>query len=137
MPWYGFIHPVVAIATLVFGIMIAQTSMSRTEYWDFPLRRQRTRSTVYFLLCVANLIMGFLFAAEMRGRGVDVKLSLHIPLAIAATAMAVLAAAITFTRSRRAGELPGIMRYHGWFVAISLAMVLTMAFTGVLALFGV
>ena len=77
MPWYGFIHPVVAIATLVFGIMIAQTSMSRTEYWDFPLRRQRTRSTVYFLLCVANLIMGFLFAAEMhefdRSSPVDVE----------------------------------------------------------------
>jgi hypothetical protein len=51
--------------------------------------------------------------------------------------VALLAAAITFTRSRRAGELPSIMRYHGWFVAVSLAMVLTMAFTGVLALFGI
>ncbi|UCG44221.1 MAG: hypothetical protein JSU73_06345 [candidate division WOR-3 bacterium] len=137
MPWYGFIHPLLAIATLVFGIMIAQTSMSRTEYWDFPLRRQRTRSIVYFLLCVANLVMGFLFATALRGRGVDVKLSLHVPLAIAATATALLAAAITFTRSRRPGELPGVMRYHGWFVAVSLAIVLTMAFTGVLAVFGV
>lgn len=137
MPWYGFIHPIVAIATLVFGIMTAQTSMSRTEYWDFPVRKQRMRSVVYFLLCIANLVMGFLFAAALRGRGVDVKLSLHIPLAIGASAMALLSAAVTFTRSRRSGELAPLMRYHGWFVAISLAMVLTMAFTGVLALFGV
>ena len=137
MPWYGFIHPLFALATMAFGVRVAQTSMSKVDTWDFPLRRVRSRSVVYFLLCVANLVLGYLVGAALSGRGVDVKLTAHVPLAIVAVALALVAAVIGFTRSRVPGQGPPLMKFQGWLLAVSLAAILTMGFTGLLALFGV
>ncbi len=137
MPWYGFIHPVFALLTMVYGIGIARLSMSKVDAWDFPLRRVRTRTVVYFLLCVVNLVLGYLISAAIQGRGVEVKLTAHVPLAIASVVLALAAAIFTFTRSRIPGQVSPLMKFQGWLLAVSLSAILTMAFTGVLALFGV
>ncbi len=137
MPWYGFIHPVFAVLTLVYGIVTARISLGSPEDWNFPLRRVRTRSVVYFLFCVANLVMGLMISSALRGRGVDVDLTFHVPLAVAALVLALLASLATFTRSRKPGELSSFMRFHGWIIAVSLAAILTMGFIGLLALFGI
>ena len=137
MPWYGLIHPLLAVGTLVLGIVTAQTSISRTEDWDFPLRRQRLRSVVFFLLCVANLILGLLVAAALRGRGVGVQLALHVPLAVGVVVFSLVAVVATFVPPRRPGELPSIMHFHAWFLVLPLVMMLTMGFIALLAAFGI
>jgi hypothetical protein len=136
MPWYGFIHPVFAIVTMVYGIGTARTSMSKADAWDFPLRRVRTRTVIYFLLCVANLVLGYLMNAVLHGRGAAVKLTAHVPLAIAAVGLALVAAIFTFTRSRVPGQVSPLMKFQGWVLAVSMSAILTMAFVGLLALLG-
>ncbi|MFO7675451.1 MAG: hypothetical protein R6X12_03940 [bacterium] len=136
MPWYGFIHPVLAVGTLVYGVRAAQVSMSKVLDWDFPLRRQRTRSIIFFLLCIANLIVGFAANALMRGRGLDVRLTAHLPLAIVVIAFALVAAVVTYTRPPRPGTVSGLMKLHHWFLIIPSVLILSMGFTGLLKAFG-
>ena len=137
MSWYGFIHPVLAIATIVYGVRVAQTSMSKVLDWDFPLRRQRTRSIVFFFFCLVNFGLGLAVNAAMRGSGQDVSLTFHKPLAIIVCVFALVAAVLPFTRSRRPGELPGVMKLHHWFIIVPVVIILTMGFTGLLAAFGI
>lgn len=136
MSWYGFIHPVLAIVTMVYGVRVAQTSMSKVLDWDFPLRRQRTRSIVFFILCFANLGLGYVVDAAMRGGGRGVSLTFHVPLAVIVCLFALVAAVLPFTRSRRPGELSGVMKLHHWFIIVPVVIILTMGFTGLLAAFG-
>ena len=136
MPWYGFIHPILALGTMVYGVRVAQVSMSRVLDWDFPLRRQRAHSIVFFLLCVANLVIGYLANAGM-GEGQQVKLTFHVPLAFIVVIMSVFAGLVTFTRSRKPGEVSGLMKFHHWLIFIPAVIILAMAMTGLLALFGI
>jgi uncharacterized membrane protein YozB (DUF420 family) len=137
MSWYGFIHPVLAIVTMVYGVRVAQTSMSKVLDWDFPLRRQRTRSIVFFILCLVNLGLGFVVGAALRGSEQGVSLTFHKPLAIIVCVLALVAAVLPFTRSRRPGELSGMMKLHHWFIIVPAVIILTMGFTGLLAAFGI
>ena len=52
MPWYGFIHPLLAIGAIALGLVTAQTSLSKVSDWDFPMRRQRSRSIYFLMLCI-------------------------------------------------------------------------------------
>lgn len=136
MPWYGFIHPVLAIVTLVHGVRTAQVGMSKALDWDFPLRRQRTRSVVFFLLCVANLVLGFAGSALLRGRGLDIRLTMHLPLAIVVVAFSLAAAVVTFIRAKRPGEVSGPAKFQHWLLIIPAVLILTMGLTGLLKAFG-
>ena len=136
MPWYGFIHPLLAVAALVYGIRTAQAGMNKVLDWNFPLRRQRKNSIIFFLLCLANFGLGFAVNSVLRGREQQVELSLHWPLAIAVTGLALLAALIPFIRSRRPGEISEAMKIHHWLVIIASVLILTMGFIGLLKAFG-
>jgi O-antigen/teichoic acid export membrane protein len=129
MPWYGFIHPLLAIGTLWLGLVTAQTSLSKGSDWDFPLRRQRNRSIIFLLLCVAN------FAAALRGIHKEVMISAHMTLSIVVLVAAFLAALVTFTRSKP-GETPPLMRWHAMLSIVAIAVILTMGFLGGLKLIG-
>ena len=135
MPWYGFIHPFTAVLTLILGIKTAQTSMSRVQDWDFPVRKIRNRTVLFALLVVFNMVIGFIFNVVLAGSGLDVALLGHLPLSIIAVVLAIGAALISFTRSRKPGEVSELMKFHGWIVAIALAAIMTMSFIGVLKLF--
>lgn len=137
MPWYGFLHPALAIYTMVYGIITAQTSVRRLTDWDFPLRRQRTRSTVFFLLCVANMVLGFIVRIILRAGFRDVKLTFHVPLAITTIALALLASLVTFGQPKKPGELPGLMRLHPWLIVVAVVIIMTMGFLGLLSAFGI
>lgn len=137
MPWYGFIHPVLAVGTMVYGIATAQTSIKRLGDWDFPLRRQRTRSTVFFLLCVANMVLGFVVRIILRAQASDVALTFHAPLAIITVVLALGASLVTFSQGKRPGELPNLMRLHPWLVVVAVVIIMTMGFIGLLKLFGI
>ncbi len=137
MPWYGFIHPLAALATFAYGMTTAQISVSKLREWNFPLRRQRMRSTVFFLLCVGNLVLGFLATLLMRGRGLDIRLPAHLPLAIATTVLALLASVVTFGRPKRPGELSPVMRLHPALLVIAGVLMLTTAMLWLLKAFGV
>ena len=39
MPWYGFIHPLLAIGTLAVGLVTGQVSLTNINDWNFPMRR--------------------------------------------------------------------------------------------------
>jgi hypothetical protein len=136
MPWYGFIHPILAVGTMYFGVRVAQVSMSRVLEWDFPLRKQRVNSIIFFLLCVANLVVGYVANAAM-GEGDQVKLTLHVPMAFAVVILSALAGLVTFTRSRKPGEVSGPMKIHHWLIFIPAVIILAMGMTGLLALFGI
>jgi hypothetical protein len=136
MPWYGFIHPALAVGTLAYGLVTGQTSLSRINDWNFPLRRQRYRSVVFFLMCVGNFIIGLLATALIRGRGGTVKLTAHTLLAAIVLAFALLAALVPFARSRP-GEISGLMRLHPVLIIVCLAVIFTMGFIALLAVFHV
>ncbi len=136
MPWYGFIHPILAIFTLVYGFITAETSLRRLTDWDFPLRRQRTRSTVFFLLSVANMVLGFVVRLILRAISRDIKLTFHVPLAITTVILALAASLVTFSQPPKPGELPGPMRLHPWLLVLAVVMIMTMGFLVLLSAFG-
>jgi len=135
MPWYGFIHPLLAIGTLALGLVTAQTSLSKVSDWDFPLRRQRNRSIIFVLLCVANFALGLFVNTALRGIHKGVSISGHMTLSIIVLVAAFLAALVTFTRSKP-GETPPLMRWHAMLSIVAIAVILTMAFLGGLKLIG-
>ncbi|MGQ9708844.1 MAG: hypothetical protein ACUVUR_08255 [bacterium] len=131
MPWFGYIHPILAILTLVYGITIGQTTLSRMGQWDFPMRRVRVRTFIYFLLTVVNLGLGILINTILARRGGEVKLIIHLPLAIATSVLALLSTLVTFSKGKP-GELAPMMRWHPVLVVASLALIMTMGFTALL-----
>lgn len=135
MPWYAFIHPVLALGTLALGLVTAQTSLSRVSDWDFPMRRQRSRSITLLLLCIANFVIGLFVNMGLRGIRKEVVLSGHMTLSIIVLVAAFLAALITFTRSQP-GRTPPQMRWHAILVVLATALMLTMAFLTGLKLIG-
>ncbi|HDQ99623.1 MAG TPA: hypothetical protein ENN51_04985 [candidate division WOR-3 bacterium] len=137
MPWYGYIHPLLALITLAHGIRTARVGMNKVLDWDYPLRRQRNRSIVFLLLCVGNLVLGFSVNVLLRGQDAAVHLTMHLPLAVAVTVLAVVAVICTFIRPKRLGELSGPMRIHHWLLIVASVMVLTMALTGLLRVLGI
>ena len=134
MPWYGFIHPLLAIVALGLGLVTAQTSLSKISDWDFPLRRQRGRTVVFFLLCVANFAIGMFVDVALRDIHKGVKITGHLPLSIFVLVTAFLAVLVTFARGRP-GELSPLMRWHSMLSIAALAVILTMGFLGGLSLF--
>jgi hypothetical protein len=134
MPWYGFIHPLLAIVALGLGLVTAQTSLSKVSDWDFPLRRQRGRTIIFFLLCVANFAVGLFVNLVLRNIHKGVKITGHLPLSIFVLVAAFLAVLVTFARSRP-GELSPLMRWHSILSIAALAVILTMGFLGGLTLF--
>jgi len=136
MPWYGFIHPVLAIGTLALGLVTAQTSLSKVSDWDFPMRRQRSRSIAFLLLCIANFIMGLFVNMGLRGIHKGVELSGHKTVSIVVLIMALGAALLTFTRSKP-GQTPPHMRWHATIMIAAVALMLTMTFLVGLKLIGV
>jgi len=133
MPWYGFIHPLLSIVTLGLGLVTAQTSLSKISDWDFPLRRQRGRTIVFFMLCVANFAIGLFVNVALRDIHKGVKITGHLPLSIVVLVAAFLATLVTFARGRP-GETPPIMRWHAVLSIAALAVILTMGFLGGLSL---
>jgi FtsH-binding integral membrane protein len=134
MPWYGFIHPLLAVATVWLGLVTAQTSLSKISDWDFPLRRQRGRTIVFFMLCIANFAVGLFVNVALRDIHKGVKITGHVPLSVIVLVAAFLAALVTFARSRP-GETPPLMRWHAVLSIAALAVILTMGFLGALNLF--
>lgn len=134
MPWYGFIHPVLALVTLVYGLTIGKVSLSRLDEWDFPLRQVRKRTFIFALLTILNLGLGLLVNAILAGKGRGVHLVAHLALAILVAALALLATLVTFSKSRP-GQLPPTMRWHPILLVASLALIMTMGFIVVLKVF--
>ncbi|MEO0085880.1 MAG: hypothetical protein ABIK37_04545, partial [candidate division WOR-3 bacterium] len=131
MPFYAFLHPVLAVATLVWGIVIAQVSLQRMADWDFPLRRVRARTIVYFLLCAANFGAGLLFNALLSSR--KLVLPAHLTLGIVVCVLALLALLATLVPGKP-GHLPGLMRWHPVLTVASLALIITQGFLTALRL---
>jgi magnesium-transporting ATPase (P-type) len=136
MPWYGFLHPLMAIGTIAFGVVTAQTSLARINEWNFPLRKQRYRSVVLLMMVAVNFVVGFIVTAFIRGPGRELKLPGHRPLAVVAIVLAVLCALVTFTKGKR-GELPSPMRLHPVMMMVLLVVMFTMGFITVLSVFGI
>ena len=137
MPWYGFIHPILAVFTAVYGIIITRTSISKLPGRDFPIRRQRFRSAAFFLLCVANMTLGFVVRTVLRGQSQDVKLIFHVPLAIGAVAFALLAVLVTLSRTKRPGRIPDVVGLHPWLLVVSIVLIMTMGFIGISSALGI
>jgi fatty acid desaturase len=132
MRWYGYIHPLLAIVTLFYGVTIGQLALSRLDDWDFPLRRLRTRTLIYFILTVINIGLGLLFNFLLSQSGKPMKLLAHLPLAITVSVLALLATIITYSRSKKPGELAPSLRWHPLLITASLALIMTMGFTALL-----
>jgi len=135
MPWYAFIHPLLAIGTLVLGLVTAQTSLSKVSEWDFPMRRQRSRSIAFLLLCIANFIIGLFVNLGLRGIHKGVELSGHMTLSIIILVAALGGALITFSRSEP-GQTPPQMRWHAILTIAAVALMMTLAFLTGLKLIG-
>jgi hypothetical protein len=135
MPWYGFIHPALAIGTMVLGLVTAQTSLSRVSDWDFPMRRQRSRSISFLMLCIANFVMGLFVNMALRSIHRGVVLSGHRTLSIVVLIAAFVAALLTFTSSEP-GQTPPHMRWHAILMVAAVALMLTMTFLIGLKLIG-
>ncbi|MBM3332868.1 hypothetical protein FJY68_13640 [candidate division WOR-3 bacterium] len=135
MPWYGFIHPIIALGTLALGLVTAQVSLSKVSDWDFPMRRQRGRSIYFLLLCLANFVMGLFVNMGLRGIHKGVELSGHMTLSIIVLVAALVAALITFTRSQP-GQTPPHMRWHATLMILAVALMLTMTFLTGLKIIG-
>jgi uncharacterized YccA/Bax inhibitor family protein len=135
MPWYGFIHPALAIGTFALGLVTAQTSLSKVSDWDFPMRRQRSRSIAFLMLCIANFVMGLFVNMGLRNIHKGVVLSGHMTLSIIVMVAAFGAALLTFTRSQP-GQTPPHMRWHATLTIAAIALILTMAFLTGLKLIG-
>jgi NhaP-type Na+/H+ or K+/H+ antiporter len=135
MPWYGFIHPLVAIGSIALGLVTAQTSLSKVSDWDFPMRRQRSRTVYFLLLSIANFVMGLLVNTALRSIHKGVILSGHLTLSIIVMVLAFVAALLTFTRSEP-GKTPPHMRWHATLMVAAVALILTMGFLTGLKLIG-
>ena len=135
MPWYAFIHPALAIGTFVLGLVTAQTSLSKVSDWDFPMRRQRSRSIAFLLLGIANFVIGLFVNMGLRSIHRGVVLSGHMTLSIIVLVAAFGAALMTFTRSQP-GQTPPHMRWHATLTIAAVALILTMAFLTGLKLIG-
>lgn len=135
-PWYGLIHPALAVFTLGYGLRIAQIALSRINDWDYPLRQQRNRTITYLLLCVGNFVTGMFFATIIRGRGLELKLPGHLVLSVIVLGVTALATVVTFGRSRM-GEVAPITRLHPILMVISLTGVLTQGILTLLRVFGI
>jgi len=135
MPWYGFIHPALAIGTLALGLVTAQTSLSKVSDWDFPMRRQRSRSIAFLMLCIANFVMGLFVNMGLRNIHKGVVTSGHMTLSIIVLVAAFGAALIAFTRSQP-GQTPPHMRWHATLMITAVALMLTMTFLVGLKLIG-
>lgn len=135
MPWYGFIHPVLAIGSIALGLVTAQTSLSRVSDWDFPMRRQRSRTIYFLLLSIANFVMGLVVNLALRSIHKGVVLSGHLTLSIIVLVCAFAATLLTFTRSEP-GKTPPHMRWHATFMVAAVALILTMGFLTGLKLIG-
>ncbi len=131
MPWFGFIHPIMALGTFVYGLFIGQVSMTKLDDWDFPLRRVKKRTLIYFVFTAISGIFGLVVNAILRSQGRGVVIFAHMPLGVATVVAALLALVVT-TGKRKPGELPQSMRWHPVLVVISLALIMTMAFTALL-----
>jgi hypothetical protein len=136
VPWFGYLHPLLSLATLVYGLRIAQVSLTRINDWDYPLRQQRNRTIAYFLFCVANFLLGLLFASLIRGRGTELALPGHMALSFVVLGVTAVATVVTFGKTRM-GEVAQITRIHPVLMVISLTGVLTLAFLTGLRLFGI
>jgi hypothetical protein len=135
MPWYGFIHPALALGTIALGLVTAQVSLSKVSDWDFPMRRQRSRSISFLMLCIVNFIIGLLVNMGLRGIHKGVVLSGHLTLSIIVLVAALIAALITFTRSQP-GQTPPHMRWHAILNILAVALMLTMTFLTGLKIIG-
>jgi len=135
MPWYGFIHPAVAIGSIALGLVTAQTSLSKVSDWDFPMRRQRSRTITFLMLCIANFVMGLLVNMGLRNSHKGVVLSGHMTLSIIVLVAGFVATLITFTRSQP-GQTPPHMRWHAILMIAAVALMLTMMFLVGLKLIG-
>ena len=135
MPWYGFIHPILAIGTIALGLVTAQTSLSKVSDWDFPMRRQSSRSIFFLMLCIANFVMGLFVSMCLRSIHKGVVLSGHLTLSIIVLIAAFGAALVTFTRSEP-GKTPPHMRWHAILIIVAVALMLTMTFLVGLKLIG-
>jgi hypothetical protein len=135
MPWYGFIHPIIAIGSIALGLVTAQTSLSKVSDWDFPMRRQRSRSIWFLMLSIANFIMGLFVNMGLRNIHKGVALPGHMTVSIIVLLAAFGAALITFTRSEP-GKTPPQMRWHAILMVAAVALMLTMTFLVGLKLIG-
>ncbi len=135
MPWYGFIHPVVAVGSIALGLVTAQTSLSKVSDWDFPMRRQRSRTIYFLLLSIANFVMGLVVNLALRNIHKGIVLPGHLTLSIIVMVLAFAAALLTFTRSQP-GQTPPHMRWHATFMVAAVALILTMGFLTGLKLLG-
>lgn len=131
MPWFGFIHPVLALGAFVYGLFIGQVSMSRLDDWDFPLRRVKRRTVIYFIFTVVSGVIGLLINIILRHQGRGVTIFAHLPMGFAVVVTAFLATVVTMGK-RRPGELPQSMRWHPLLIVISLALIMTMGLTALL-----
>jgi hypothetical protein len=135
MPWYGFIHPIMAIGSIALGLVTAQTSLSGVSDWNFPMRRQRSRSITFLMLCIANFVIGLLVNMGLRNTHKGVVLSGHMTLSIIVLIAAFMAALVTFARSEP-GKTPPHMRWHAILMIAAVALMLTMTFLVGLKLIG-
>lgn len=131
MPWFGFIHPIMALGTFVYGLFIGQVSMTKLDDWDFPLRRVKKRTLIYFVFTAISGVFGLIVNTILRSQGRGVVIFAHMPLGIATVVAALLAFVVTMGK-RKPGELPQSMRWHPVLVVISLALIMTMALTALL-----
>jgi hypothetical protein len=134
MAWYVFVHPVLALGALAIGLVTAQTSLSKANDWDFPLRKQRTRSVIFFLLCVVNFSAGLFVNTVLKGVHKGIELTAHLPMSIIVLVLTLLAALVAFSPGKPGKPSP-LMRYHSIITTIALALILTMGFIGIIALF--
>jgi heme A synthase len=135
MPWYGFIHPVIAIGSIALGLVTAQTSLSKVSDWDFPMRRQRSRTSYFLMLSIVNFVMGLVVSLALRNIHKGVVLSGHLTLSIIVLVLAFGATLLTFTRSEP-GKTPPHMRWHATLMVAAVALILTMGFLTGLKLIG-
>ncbi|MEO0078879.1 MAG: hypothetical protein ABIK86_07785 [candidate division WOR-3 bacterium] len=136
MPWYAFIHPVLALGTIALGVVIGQTSLARINDWNFPLRQQRYRSVIFLIMVAVNFVIGLVATALIRGAGREFRLPAHRTLAIVALILAALAALVTFSRGPR-GEVSSVMRLHPVIMILVLVVLFTMGFITALSVFGI
>ncbi len=135
MPWYAFVHPALALGTIALGLVTAQTSLSKVSDWDFPMRRQRSRTIAFLMLAIVNFIIGLFVNLALRGIHKGVVLSGHMTLSIIVLVAGFIAALLTFTRSEP-GRTPPQMRWHATFMIAAVALMLTMTFLVGLKLIG-
>jgi heme A synthase len=99
------------------------------------MRRQRSRSIAFLMLCIVNFIMGMFVNMGLRNIHKGVVISGHMTVAIIILVAAFGAALLTFTRSEP-GQTPPHMRWHATIMIAAVALMLTMTFLVGLKLIG-